>query len=523
MAFSPKDDSVLVAGDGDRGLWLCDVGDSWKCESKGKVRTDDESLPNNAVLTLAFSPDGTCVAAGSWEGKVSLWDSKLSSGQEVATEKGLPVLSLAFTNSRGLAVGWSNLLRVIPLEAASCKRGAGPAREELFGDEVAGLAFHENSDLLAAATAAGYVALIDVDRTHEGIAKDDYIRNVVMPQAIQSQFKERAWGWRGALATDEDMSSRVVVGRVDLDKLFVVNIPKKNGTPTLDVPVPAGQGGVWRVTASVPGNRVATLGNDGSIKFWKLNAKLEEDKGVKPLFREPSKPAVWDLANKAAGNEKQPMPFAGAADEKGKRRGLESMRILLSPRGDLLACLCWREKGILMINLSDPSASKWVPTKDMVAREIAASEIAFSDDGALFAAGGGDRVLVWEVSAGGIKLRNAMTLTPFAGKLSELVFAATPDGEAVVVAGSNNGRLSVWDAKTGVPLQALRTEFAGGLPDGVPEVEKPACRRRFVWKGNPVGYRRVAARGTYVAIGADSAYAVLELCVGRPCFSERRR
>ena len=245
---------------------------------------------------------------------------------------------------------------------------------------------------------------------------------------------------------------------------------------------------------------------------------------MKPLSREPAKPAVWDLANKAAGKQKQPMPFPGATDEKGKRRGLESMRILLSPAGDLLACLCMaQEKGILMINLSDPSTSKWVPTKDMVAREIAASEIAFSDDGALFAAGGGDRVLVWEVSAGGIKLRNAMTLTPFAGKLSELVFAATPDGKAVVVAGSNNGRLSVWDAKTGVPLQAAAHRFAGGLPDGVPEVEKPACRRRFVWKGNPVGYRRVAARGTYVAIGADSAYAVLELCVGRPCFSERRR
>jgi WD40 repeat protein len=449
VAFSPKDDSLLVAGDGDRGLWLCDVG--WKCESKGKVRADDESLPDNAVLTLAFSPDGTCVAAGSWEGKVSLWDSKLSSSQEVATEKGLPVLSLAFTNSRGLAVGWSNLLRFIPLDRSSCKGGAGPASEgKLVGDEVAGLAFHENSGLLAAATAAGYLALIDVNQTHEGIAKDDHIRNVVMPQKIQSEFEKgvEPWGWRGALATDEDMLSRVVVGRFDLDKLFVVNIPK-NRTPTFDDPIPAGQGGVRRVTASVPANRVATLGQDGSIKFWKLGAKLAEDDGLKPL----SPAGTRKLANEAADKQKQPLPFPETARD-------NPQRILLSPAGDLLACLfTGKNKGVLMINLSDPSTSKWVPMKDMVAREIAASEIAFSDDGAWFAAGGGDRVLVWEVSAGGIKLRNtkAMTLTAPV-TVSELAVAATPPGKAVVVAGGNNGQISVWDAKTGDPLQTLRTD-----------------------------------------------------------------
>jgi WD40 repeat protein len=443
-AFSPKDDSLLVAGDGDRGLWLCDVGDSWKCESKGKVRTDDDSFPNNAVLTLAFSPDGTCVAAGSWEGKVSLWDSKLWSGQEVATEKGLAVLSLAFTNSRGLAVGWSNLLRFIPLDGSSCKGAArAPSEGKLVGDEIAGLAFHGNSGLLAAATAAGYVAVIDVNQTHEGIAKDDYIRKVVMPREIQKGVEP--WGWRGALATDEDMLSRLVVGRFDLDKLFVVNI-HKNGTPTFDDPIPAGQGGVRRVTASARGNRVATLGDDDSIKFWKLGAKLAEDDGLKPL----SPAGTRKLANEAAGKQEQPLPFPENASD-------NPQRILLSPAGDLLACLfTGKDKGVLMINLADQSAYKWVPTKDM-----AASEIAFSDDGTLFAAGGGDRVLLWEVSAGGIKLRNTkdMTLTtPFAGKLSELAVAATPDGKAVVVAGSNNGQLSVWDAKTGDRLQTLRTD-----------------------------------------------------------------
>jgi WD40 repeat protein len=459
VAFSPKDDSLLVAGDGDRGLWLCDVG--WKCESKGKVRADDESLPDNAVLTLAFSPDGTCVAAGSWEGKVSLWDSKLSSSQEVATEKGLPVLSLAFTNSRGLAVGWSNLLRFIPLDRSSCKGGAGPASEgKLVGDEVAGLAFHENSGLLAAATAAGYLALIDVDRMHGRIPKDDRIRNLVIPQAIQSEFKERGWGWRGALATDEDMLSRLVVGRFDLDKLFVVNIPK-NGTPTFDDPVPTGQGGVQRVTASVPGNHVATLGEDGSIKFWKLGAKLAEDDGLKPL----SPAGTRKLANEAAGKQKQPLPFPENASD-------NPQRILLSPAGELLACLfTGKNKGVLMINLADRSASKWVSTKDMAGREITAREISFGDDGALFAVGGAfsekgeaekvesDRVLVWEVSAGGIKLRNTKVMTLTApGRVSELALAATPAGKAVVVAGGNNGQISVWDAKTGDPLQTLRTD-----------------------------------------------------------------
>jgi WD40 repeat protein len=156
------------------------------------------------------------------------------------------------------------------------------------------------------------------------------------------------------------------------------------------------------------------------------------------------------LANEAAGKQEQPLPFPENASD-------NPQRILLSPAGDLLACLfTGKDKGVLMINLADQSAYKWVPTKDM-----AASEIAFSDDGTLFAAGGGDRVLLWEVSAGGIKLRNTkdMTLTtPFAGKLSELAVAATPDGKAVVVAGSNNGQLSVWDAKTGDRLQTLRTD-----------------------------------------------------------------
>ena len=444
VTFSPTED-FLVAGDGVGNLWLCHAGESGKCDLKQPGRPDLLPGENDAVIAVAFSGDGACIATGTFKGSVKLWGRFLaSSGQEVEPDEAA-AHSLAFTklaNARQLAVGRSNRLRFIGVDTATCKvdaRASGGrvgARPLLVGDEITGVAFHDESGLIAATTGVGYLALIDVD------SQNDRVRLPPVPVHEGTPVKAGD-GWRGALAEDDPTGSRFVVGRRGDDRLFVVRLGK-DGRTGIDEPVQSEQVGIHRVTASVARKRVVTLGQNGTIKFWTLAAQLVPDPGVQPLMS--AMKHVNDVARKGA----QPLPLPELAD--GSQQ--TPTRILLSPNGDLLACLFKDSKGVLMVNLADPSASKWEPT------EAPGREIAFSPDGTLFATGA-KRVWVWNVRSGQLELRptkEPMQLTGLASEVAELALVSTRDGKTLVTAGGANGQIFVWNAQTGHSMQKLRAD-----------------------------------------------------------------
>ncbi|MDO9074256.1 MAG: hypothetical protein Q7U73_13420 [Rubrivivax sp.] len=451
VAFSPTEDHLVVA-DGEHGLWLCNVGAGDDCERRG---AEELTRADDTVTALSFSANGECIATGSWNGKVALWDRLLRSADVLSKEE-TPALSLVFTKRYGtvqLAVGRATRLRFVPVNLDTCGKGdtVRGSGSPVVGDEVTGLAFDDERGLLAATTAVGYFALLDIERA------TDPVRTAVFPMAdpLASGTKH---GWRGALASDAAGNSQIVVGREADDRLYVFTLA---GDSSAGV-VPTGQVGIERVTSSVSTQLIATLGKDGSIKFWTLaGGELAEAPGLPPLQR------AWELANEAARRENLPEPFPG-----GEQEGRKPARILMNPAGNLLACLFKRAgqavKGVLMVDLSDRQASRWLPTDRFGGREIA-----FSADGALFALGGEfdigslresgagrDRILVWEVHERQLTLQateQPMQVTRLADAVYELALATERDGNDVVISGGANGQIQVWDASSGRPVKTLRS------------------------------------------------------------------
>jgi len=448
LAFSPRED-ILIAGDGKAGLWLCSLGPAAACRN---VRPSGE---RDAIIELAVSPDGGCIAAGTFQGGVSLWDEKLSSSQDLGSQAAL-AHGLAFATDGDITwlwVGRSTHLSRIQLR--NCRPvGEKFALEEaegslLVGDEVTDVAFHTGRRVLAVTTAVGYLALIsEVDEPNERVERVVRIVDGARPA-------EQDPGWRGALAADDGWVSRLVVGRELEDKLFIVRV-EHGGAPRVDGSVVAGQRGVKRVTASVAGRIVATLGQDGSIRFWQL---IRESELVPhPVAKDVQNP--WRLASDAAFSRNLPPPFEGADTKEVSPlvTNFPPDRILLSPDGSLLACLFKVTHGVLLVDLNDPASSWWEPTSgEKGAGATPPLELAFDQDGTVLAAGS-DRIWLWEVNNHSLKARatNEMRLSGLASTVAELAFATTPRGRSVVIAGGANGQIFVWDARNGNLKRKLR-------------------------------------------------------------------
>lgn len=80
LAYAP-DSSLLVGAAGGGSNAVITVWDAYSGEEVMQLRGHD-----NYVASLAFSPDGTLLASGSWDGTIKLWD--IASGNEVATLAG---------------------------------------------------------------------------------------------------------------------------------------------------------------------------------------------------------------------------------------------------------------------------------------------------------------------------------------------------------------------------------------------------------------------------------------------------
>jgi WD40 repeat protein len=107
LAFDP-DGRVLATGTAtldSSGTVAGSLVTLWDLETGQQVRSID--FPGDHVVSLAFSPDGTLLAAGNWSGELLLWDVGNESPATTLGTHSDPVVDLAFSpDGRLLAAGF---------------------------------------------------------------------------------------------------------------------------------------------------------------------------------------------------------------------------------------------------------------------------------------------------------------------------------------------------------------------------------------------------------------------------------
>jgi WD40 repeat protein len=436
VAFSPVDDTLL-ASDEDGYILACEPGSdqSWDCKHPtGFTRT-----ANDAILTLAYSPDGRQIAIGHYShGVVETWDTQFSpsSRRTIHHQSPSAVYSLAFFESCGrwqLAIGTNSGLEYSPV--AESTQEAEPvefcarARWAQIGNQTYNVAFDGRSGLLAAATIAGYVAVLDP------AGERDPLR-VRVPTANRRPI-------RGAILAEEGSTVWLALPRAptiaDPSNVAIFKLGEGGGE---DVPpFPAGKGEIQRLAASRQTRRLATIG---------CTRPTQADDCSKDAYEVN----VWQFSDRM--DAPKPIVSLASADFiRSDFKGRVPLRAVLSPDGQWLVISFSGVadqnalQPLFVLRLDNPGNGMWIPSNLRRIREIA-----FSEDSKMFAAGGCcgaekgvDQIYLWSVDKkyGLTPNRLALPLTAFARVVQDLAFATDQKGRPVLLIGGRFGTISRWD------------------------------------------------------------------------------
>ena len=155
LAFSP-DDTLLASGSYDGSMIVWDVA------TGNKIGTFEGYKHTDGVLSLEFSPDGTLLASGSYDGSIGLWDvvrrNNITSFKEDGFE---PIIySVAFSpDGTILASGRGNVIGNVKLWDVTSKRNIA-TYHHLF--DVTSVKFSHDGTILASASRDGLVTLRDI-------------------------------------------------------------------------------------------------------------------------------------------------------------------------------------------------------------------------------------------------------------------------------------------------------------------------------------------------------------------------
>ncbi len=446
VAFSPDGRTVAV-GDlgGEVGLWDVATGRRTATLAEG-----------GSVDSVAFSPDGRILAVGNADGEVGLWD--VATGRSIAAlAEGPPVDSVAFSpDGRTLAVG--DLVGDIGLwDVATGLRIVTLAE----GGSVDSMAFSPDGHTLAAGDADGDVGLWDVatGRSIVTLAEGAPVNAV----AFSPDGRTLAAGDSGGDVGLWD----VATGRsiVTLAEGAPVNaVAFSPDGRTLAVGDLVGGVGLWDVAT---GRRTAALAEGGSVD----SVAFSPDGRTLAAGNADGDVGLWDVVKALRADVAE---------------GNEVFSVAFSPDGRTLAV------GDLGgdVGLWDVATGRRIATLPE-GNEVLS--VAFSPDGRSVAAGdyGGD-VGLWDVATG-------RGIAALAEGNEVFSVAFSPDGRTLAV-GDDVGHVGLWDVATGRRIAAL----AEGAPvDSV--AFSPDGRTLAVGDyGGDVGLWDVAT-GRRIAILAEGA------------------
>ncbi|MFW9779706.1 MAG: hypothetical protein ACFFE8_12700 [Candidatus Heimdallarchaeota archaeon] len=334
------------------------------------------------VRTLDFSPDGTLVALGVWDGNVRIWN--LTSGTEIIESP------LSHDLSTGILVSVKFSPQGTTLVSAAGDDVVG-TREIKFWDTTTWENFHtiilERDAPFLAFTPSGDI--LAVGSYEQGVDFRKAARSQVQFQRLihhTSPVTSLAFGSNGLILVSTDSNSNIQFWNVS-NQQTLVNF---TGSPptVLGTSVALSAGRQWLVSGS----------SDNIIRFWNIsNGQLQ-----------------YSLT----GHETSVLSVA------------------FSPNGQWLAS--GDDKGMIKLwNVTNPT--NFTVHFNLTGHFSAVTSIQFSPDSRLLASGSAQSsILVWNLTTG----KTIASLLGHKNRITSMVFA--PDGKSLVSA-SWDGTAKIWD------------------------------------------------------------------------------
>jgi WD40 repeat protein len=449
VAFSPNGE-ILAAGSEDGGVWLWNVATHQQIGSPLPVNTRKLEI----IESVAFSPNGTILAAGNFTGTVRLWNvatrQPIGNPLPVDTSTRLyhAVNSVAFSPD-GMILATGSDDDTVRLWNLATHQQIGVPFAGSTGS-VSSVAFRPDGAILAAGSDDGTARVWDV-ATHRQIG--DPLTG--SGEAIAS------------LAFSPNGQVLVTGGDDHTVRLWDVANHQQLGPP-----LTGHTGIVFSVAFSSDGNTLASGSADGTVRFWDVAgatgiATLTDRTGsvLSAAFSPDSKTLatgtydyivwLWDLATRR--------PIAIRLD---RHTGLVDS-VAFSPDGKVLAT-----------GSSDGRVRLWdVATRRQIGNPLvvdtstayfshAVNSVAFSPDGKILATASGDgMVRLWDVTTHR-QIGNALVGFGFGASVESVVFS--PDGNLLANA-DIVGMVHVWNVATHKQVEDLtggNAETVAFSPDG---------------------------------------------------------
>jgi WD40 repeat protein len=454
VAFSP-DGGLLAAGSQDKKVWLWRVGGAGRPQPAGPPLTGATDWVN----AVAFSPDGASLAAGSSDGDVQVW--QVAGGRLTADlPQPQPVTSLA----------WDGGGRLISGDADGTVRTWTLPTPVLFtGSPVNSIAY----------SPGGLLAAAGQDLELWNPAGRDLLAARSVPAAYVNAV---AFAPRAPILAAGYASGTVQLWSTAHGTLTPLGTPFPG---SFDDPPSES------VAFSANGDLLAEGGNDGKVRLWDVGEPARprllasvNDSGISYVFSLAFSPDGRTLA--AASSDGLTRLWQVGDPARPRRVGPAlsgptsyALSVAFSPDGRVLA-VGSADKTVRLWNVSDPARPARLGSP-LTGPSGYVYSVAFSPDGRTLAAGVTDgTVWLWN-TADPARPGLLATLSGPADQVFAVAFS--PAGQSLA-AGSDDGTLRLWDTRVPAAADAVcatagqpitRREWTASIP-GL--AYQPPCRAR---------------------------------------------